>query len=64
MTIRTASEIWIRRGCAVVVAAVTAYASYEHQRAFVLHDGAPGSRTATKEYGQPGMNCEADFARP
>lgn len=33
-------EVWVRRGCALVVAAVAAYASYEHQRAFALHGGA------------------------
>ncbi len=29
-----------------------------------VHEVAPGFRTATKEYGQPGMNCDTDFARP
>ncbi|MFG2135110.1 hypothetical protein ACGFNV_46325 [Streptomyces sp. NPDC048751] len=29
-----------------------------------VHEVAPGSRAATKEYGQPGMNWAADFARP
>ncbi|WP_102937544.1 DUF2637 domain-containing protein [Streptomyces malaysiensis] len=33
-------DIWIRRGCATVVAAVAAYASYEHQREFALQGGA------------------------
>jgi hypothetical protein len=33
-------ELWVRRGCAVVVAAVAAYASYEHQRVFALRGGA------------------------
>ncbi|WP_181785490.1 DUF2637 domain-containing protein [Streptomyces phytophilus] len=46
MTGRTASEIWIRRGCAVVVAAVAAYASYEHQRAFAFHGGADPTSAA------------------
>ncbi len=29
-----------------------------------VHEVVPGSRTATTEYGQPGMIWEADFARP
>jgi hypothetical protein len=33
-------DIWVRRGCALVVAAVAAYASYQHQREFALHGGA------------------------
>jgi hypothetical protein len=33
-------ELWLRRGCALVVAGVAAYGSYEHQRAFALHGGA------------------------
>ncbi|MFC8361283.1 DUF2637 domain-containing protein [Streptomyces griseorubiginosus] len=33
-------EFWLRRGCALVVAAVAAYASYVHQRAFALQGGA------------------------
>jgi hypothetical protein len=33
-------EMWVRRGCALIVAAVAAYSSYEHQRAFALHGGA------------------------
>jgi len=33
-------ETWVRRGCALVVAAVAAYASYVHQRAFALQGGA------------------------
>lgn len=33
-------ERWARRACAVVVAAVAAYASYEHQRLFALRGGA------------------------
>src|SRR4051812_13707077 len=33
-------ELWLRRGCALIVAAVAAYGSYEHQRAFALHGGA------------------------
>jgi hypothetical protein len=37
-------DVWVRRAGAVVVAAVAAYASYQHQRAFALHGGAdPGS---------------------
>jgi hypothetical protein len=33
-------EMWVRRTGAFVVAAVAAYASYQHQRAFALHGGA------------------------
>ncbi|MFL6143528.1 MAG: DUF2637 domain-containing protein [Labedaea sp.] len=33
-------ELWLRRGCALVVAGVAAYGSYHHQRAFALHGGA------------------------
>ncbi len=33
-------ELWLRRGCALVVAGVAAYGSYEHQRDFALHGGA------------------------
>jgi len=33
-------EIWVRRVCALVVAAVAAYASYVHQREFALQGGA------------------------
>jgi hypothetical protein len=32
--------VWLRRGCALIVAAVAAYGSYEHQRDFALHSGA------------------------
>lgn len=32
-------EVWVRRGCALVVAGVAAYASYEHQREFALDGG-------------------------
>lgn len=34
------SEAWLRRGCALVVAGVAAYASYVHQRHFALQGGA------------------------
>lgn len=34
------TELWVRRGCALVVASVAAYASYVHQRAFALQGGA------------------------
>jgi GNAT superfamily N-acetyltransferase len=37
--LRSTPEAWARRGCAIVVAAVAAYASYEHQRAFALRGG-------------------------
>ncbi|WP_308298968.1 DUF2637 domain-containing protein [Streptomyces sp. GESEQ-35] len=33
-------EVWVRRGCALVVASVAGYASYVHQRAFALQGGA------------------------
>ena len=33
-------ELWFRRGCALIVAAVAAYSSYEHQRYFALEGGA------------------------
>lgn len=33
-------EVWVRRGCALVVASVAAYASYVHQREFALLGGA------------------------
>jgi len=33
-------EMWVRRGCALIVAAVAAYSSYEHQRGFALEGGA------------------------
>jgi hypothetical protein len=33
-------DVWVRRSGAVVVAAVAAYASYQHQRSFALHGGA------------------------
>jgi hypothetical protein len=36
----SASDVWLRRACAIVVAAVAAYASYEHQRTFALDGGA------------------------
>ncbi|MFI0718418.1 DUF2637 domain-containing protein [Streptomyces sp. NPDC021224] len=36
----SASDLWLRRACATVVAAVAAYASYEHQRTFALDGGA------------------------
>lgn len=36
----SAPDLWLRRTCAIVVAAVAAYASYEHQRTFALDGGA------------------------
>ncbi|WTE49211.1 DUF2637 domain-containing protein [Streptomyces sp. NBC_01622] len=33
-------DAWLRRGCALVVAGVAAYASYVHQREFALQGGA------------------------
>lgn len=38
--VRSDLDVWVRRGCALIVAAVAAYASYEHQRAFALRGGA------------------------
>jgi hypothetical protein len=35
-----ALDLWVRRSCALVVASVAAYASYEHQRQFALAGGA------------------------
>jgi len=36
---RPGADVWVRRGCALVVAGVAAYASYEHQRRFALDGG-------------------------
>jgi hypothetical protein len=33
-------ETWVRRGCALIVAGVAAYSSYEHQRHFAVEGGA------------------------
>jgi multisubunit Na+/H+ antiporter MnhB subunit len=33
-------DLWVRRACALLVAAVAAYASYQHQRSFALRGGA------------------------
>jgi hypothetical protein len=33
-------ELWLQRGCALIVAGVAAYGSYQHQREFALHGGA------------------------
>src|SRR6266545_6104351 len=33
-------DLWVRRGCALIVAAVAAYSSFEHQRGFALRGGA------------------------
>lgn len=43
---RPDADVWVRRGCALVVAGVAAYASYEHQREFALHGGADGTSAA------------------
>lgn len=40
------ADVWLRRGCAVVVAAVAACASYEHQRTFALDGGADPAGTS------------------
>ena len=37
---RTIGDRWVRRGCALLVAAVAAYSSYAHQRDFALTGGA------------------------
>jgi hypothetical protein len=39
-TVRGGLDVWSRRAGALIVAAVAAYASYQHQRAFALHGGA------------------------
>ncbi|MGH3468268.1 MAG: DUF2637 domain-containing protein, partial [Thermocrispum sp.] len=39
-------DVWARRGCALVVAAVAAYASYERQREFALRGGADPTSAA------------------
>lgn len=36
----SAGELWVRRSCALVVAAVAAYSSYAHQQQFALDGGA------------------------
>jgi hypothetical protein len=33
-------DMWVRRGCALIVAAVATYSSFEHQRGFALRGGA------------------------
>src|SRR6266511_4614638 len=33
-------DLWVRRSCALIVAAVAAYSSFEHQRVFALRFGA------------------------
>lgn len=43
---RVELEVWVRRGCALIVAAVAAYSSYEHQRGFALHGGADAMSAA------------------
>lgn len=37
---RTAVDKWVRRGCALLVAGVAAYASYQHQHVFAVRGGA------------------------
>jgi hypothetical protein len=39
-------DVWVRRSCALIVAAVAAYGSYEHQRAFALRGGADATSAA------------------
>lgn len=36
-------DLWVRRECALIVAAVAAYASYEHQREFAFRAGRGGA---------------------
>ena len=43
---REHSDLWIRRVCALTVAAVAAYASYQHQREFALHGGTDATGAA------------------
>jgi hypothetical protein len=38
--------MWVRRGCALIVAAVAAYSSYEHQRTFAVRGGADATSAA------------------
>jgi hypothetical protein len=44
--LRIDADLWLRRICALVVAAVAAYASYQHQRVFALSNG--GDHTGAK----------------
>jgi hypothetical protein len=39
-------DTWLRRGCALIVAGVAAYSSFEHQREFALRGGADASSAA------------------
>lgn len=39
-------DVWVRRGCALVVAGVAAYASYEHQREYALVGGSDPTSAA------------------
>jgi Protein of unknown function (DUF2637) len=39
-------ELWLRRGCALIVAGVAAYGSYHHQRDFALQGGADPTTAA------------------
>jgi hypothetical protein len=48
-------DMWVRRGCALIVAAVAAYASYEHQRVFALR--AVPTRPARPSGRCPWMGC-------
>lgn len=43
---RAGWDVWVRHGCALVVASVAAYASYQHQREFALHGGADATSAA------------------
>jgi hypothetical protein len=45
-------DMWVRRGCALIVAAVAAYASYEHQREFALRGGADPTSAALWPHGR------------
>jgi hypothetical protein len=39
-------ELWVRRGCTVLVAAVAGYASYQHQHEFAVRGGADATSAA------------------
>nr|WP_078862840.1 DUF2637 domain-containing protein [Streptomyces sp. NRRL F-5123] len=57
------AERWSRRACAVVVAAVAAYASYEHQRTFALRGGADRAGAALWPLSVDGLLLLATMGR-
>jgi len=62
---RATVDVWVRRGCAVVVALVAAYASYEHQRVFALRGGAdPTQRGPVAAVGGWTVAAGVDRAHP